>query len=83
MSLSGIKRRIKVMEAATGIGNEQLLIFIDALADTPGNEVDRIVEASLNERERQIDINKRTIVRFNFGTKEAAVVTGKYISSGK
>jgi len=82
MSLSGIKRRIKVIEAASGIGNEQLLIFIDAMPDTPGNEVDRIVEASLNECERQIDINKRTIVRFNFGTKEAAVVTGKYISSG-
>jgi len=82
MSLSGIKRRVKVMETATGIGNEQLLIFIDALADTSSDEVDQIVEASLNERERQIDINKRTVVRFNFGTKEAAVVTGKYISSG-
>jgi hypothetical protein len=82
MSLSGIKRRVKLMEAGTGIDNEQILIFIDALVDTPGDEVDRIVEASLDERERQIDINKRTIVRFNFETKEAAVVTGKYISSG-
>jgi hypothetical protein len=82
MSLSGIKRRIKMMETASSIGNEQLLIFIDAQADTSSDAVDQIVEASLNERERQIGINKRTIVRFNFGTKEAAVVTGKYISSG-